>query len=252
MISLEGKTVLVTGGSRGIGRAVIRLFARAGADCVIGYLQDRKAAEQVQGEVLELGRRAVIVGGDVSQAVVVEELFARGVDAFGGIDIVVGNAGIWKRAPIDEMSEEQWDETIEINLKSVFLTCRAAVREMKRRRQGCIILVSSTAGQRGEAFYSHYAATKGAIIALTKSLAPELGSYDIRINAVAPGWVLTDMSAEVFSDPEYTKTVESEIPLGRIASAEDIAGPILYLASDLAGHIHGEVINVNGGSVLCG
>ena len=150
------------------------------------------------------------------------------------------------------MAEEEWDETIDVNLKSIYFTCHFAAIEMKPRRSGRIILVSSTAGQRGEAFYSHYAATKGAIIALVKSLASELGPWGIRVNAVAPGWVDTAMSVEELADPISRKRIEDEIPLGCVASAEEVAGPILFLASSLSSHIHGEVLNVNGGSVLCG
>jgi 3-oxoacyl-[acyl-carrier protein] reductase len=150
------------------------------------------------------------------------------------------------------MTEQQWQEMVDINLRSIYYTCHFASQEMKPRRSGSIILISSTAGQRGEAFHSHYAATKGAIIALTKSLAAELGPWNIQVNSIAPGWVDTDMCQDIFRDPKKRLEIEKSIPLGRIPSAYEVAGSILFLASDLSAHVHGEVLNVNGGSVLCG
>jgi 3-oxoacyl-[acyl-carrier protein] reductase len=200
----------------------------------------------------QAGRQAIAVAGDISKRTDVERLFDQCRESFGAVDIVVGNAGIWKKAPIDQMTEKDWDETIDVNLTSIYYTCQFAALEMKPRRSGRIILVSSTAGQRGEAFYSHYAATKGAIISLTKSLASELGPWGIRINAVAPGWVDTDMSAEALEDSTYRRLIEDKIPLGYIPGADEIAGPILFLASHLSNHVNGEILNVNGGSVLCG
>jgi 3-oxoacyl-[acyl-carrier protein] reductase len=252
LIELIGKTALVTGGSRGIGEATCRLLANAGCNVAIGYRENREAANRLVDELRRSGRHAIAVAAEISKRDEVRELFHRCRDSFGAIDIVVGNAGIWKRAAIDQMTDEDWNETVDVNLRSIYYTCHFAALEMKPRRSGKIILVSSTAGQRGEAFYSHYAATKGAIISLTKSLASELGPWGIRINAVAPGWVDTDMSAETLVDSTRRKMIEDGIPLGYIPSAEEIAGPILFLASDLANHIQGEILNVNGGSVLCG
>jgi 3-oxoacyl-[acyl-carrier protein] reductase len=228
------------------------LLAQAGANVVIGYNSDHAAARSILEDLKVSGHHTALHSGDISDPETVRNLFETARREFGTIDIVVGNAGIWKKSSIDEMSEKDWQETIDVNLKSIYLTCRQAVREMKPRRSGNIILISSTAGQRGEPYYSHYAATKGAIIAMTKSLAAELGPWNIRVNAVAPGWVTTDMCREVMSDPARREAIQAEIPLGRIASAQDIAGPILFLASALASHVHGEVLNVNGGSVLCG
>ncbi|MFQ5722093.1 MAG: SDR family NAD(P)-dependent oxidoreductase, partial [Candidatus Aminicenantales bacterium] len=168
------------------------------------------------------------------------------------IDILINNAGIWTYGEIGKMDDNIWAETMKINLDSVFQTCNQVVPSMKTRKRGCIINVSSTAGIRGEAFHSHYAASKGALISFTKSLAVELAPFSIRVNCVAPGWVDTDMCAEVFSDESFRKQVEESILLKRIPAAEDIAGPIVFLASDLACHITGEVLNVNGGAVLCG
>jgi len=252
LIDLTGRTAIITGGSRGIGRAASTLLAQAGANVVIGYQSDHAAARSIIEELRVSGRHGALHCGDVSDPHAVQGLFETARREFGKIDIVVGNAGIWKRSPIDEMTEADWHETVNTNLSSIYLTCREAAREMKARRSGNLILISSTAGQRGEPFYSHYAATKGAIIAMTKSLAAELGPWNIRVNAIAPGWVTTDMCQTVMSDPDRRESIEKQIPLGRIASSEDIAGPILFLASDLAAHVHGEVLNVNGGSVLCG
>jgi 3-oxoacyl-[acyl-carrier protein] reductase len=252
VIDLKGKTAVVTGGSRGIGRATSLLMARAGAGVAFGYRENHTAARSLIQEIRAEGHRAVAQAGDITRPETVEALFTEARRNFGGIDIVVGNAGIWKRSPIDELTEGDWEETLAVNLRSAFLLCRAAAREMKPQRSGKIVLVSSTAGQRGEAFHAHYAASKGAIIALTKSLAAELGPWNIRVNAVAPGWVTTDMTSEVFRNPELRASIEEAIPLGRVAVPQDVAGPILFLASDLANHVQGEILNVNGGSVLCG
>ncbi len=252
MIDLRGKVALVTGGSRGIGRSTALLLARAGADLCLTYQSRADAAEGVVREAGELGRRAIAVRADAGIRADMEQVFDATEKAFGKLDIIVANAGIWKRAPIDEMSEEQWDETINANLRSVYLACHYASRRMKRQGSGSLILISSTAGQRGEPFYSHYAASKGAVIAMTKALAAELGPAGIRVNCVAPGWVRTDMTSHVFADPAYLRSVEKNTPVGRIASPDQIASVVLFLASDLASHLQGEIINVNGGSVLCG
>jgi len=252
LIELKDKTVLVTGGSRGIGKATCRLFAAAGCNVAFGYRGNHESAKNLLEELQEAGHNVIAVAGDISERSTVQRLFDQCLESFGSVDIVVGNAGIWKKAAIDQMSEADWDETIDINLRSIYYTCKLAALEMKPRHSGRIILVTSTAGQRGEAFYSHYAATKGAIIAMTKSLASELGPWGIRVNAVAPGWVNTEMSSAEMKDPASRRLIEDDIPLGYVPEAEEIAGPILFLASSLANHVHGEVLNVNGGSVLCG
>lgn len=252
MIDLTGKTAIVTGGSRGIGRATCLALAEAGANVALGFQRNQAAAQTVVDEIRAKGKHAIAIQGTVSQRETFERLFNQARETFGPVDVAVGNAAVWKRAPIDEMTEEEWQEMMDVNLKSAYFICHFAAREMKPRRTGTIILVSSTAGQRGEAFHSHYAATKGAIISLTKSLASELGPWNIRVNCVAPGWVNTDMAAGFFSDRDSHESVRKAIPLGAIATAEEIAGAILFLASDLASQVHGEVLNVNGGSVLCG
>lgn len=252
MIDLKGRVALITGGSRGIGRATAILFAKANADVAITYRSNDSAANLVIEEIKNMGRKAIALKGDVSKSSDVKMIVKEVLDYFGKIDILVNNAGIWTYGAIGEMPEEIWDETMNVNLKGVYLITNEVVPIMKKQRWGRIINISSTAGQRGEAFHSHYAASKGAIIAFTKSLAVELAKFNILVNCVAPGWVNTDMCAEVFKDPAFVEQVKSTIPLGRIPEPEEIAGPILFLASDLANWITGATISVNGGSVLCG
>lgn len=250
MISLAGKRVLVTGGSRGIGRAVALLCARAGADVGVTYHTRRADAEGVAREIRSLGRRAYVGGGDLSDANRVHQLFAEVKAAFGGLDGFVANHGVWPVAetPLTSMAPERWRQTMRVNLDGAFHTTRAALGLMEAG--GRVVMIGSTAGQRGEAFHADYAATKGAIGALVKSLAIECAPH-ITVNCVAPGWVDTEMSATAFEGTERER-VASMIPLQRIATAEDIAGPVLFLLSDLARHVTGEILNVNGGSVLCG
>ena len=250
MIALDGRTALVTGGSRGIGRAAAVMLARAGADVAIGYRSRGHEAEAVVGEIRALGRRAVAVGGDLADPAAADRMAAEVAKAFGRLDIFVANAGVWPpdEVPLASLPPERWRATMAANLDAVFFSTRAALRLMGS--QGRVVLVSSTAGQRGEAGHADYAATKGALIALTKSLAVEYAP-GILVNCVAPGWVDTDMSAPAYRDGEKER-IAATIPLRRIPSAEQIAGPIVFLCSDLASHVTGEVLNVNGGSVLCG
>jgi 3-oxoacyl-[acyl-carrier protein] reductase len=250
MISLAGKTALVTGGSRGIGRAVALQLARVGADVALSYLSRAAEAESVAAEITALGHRAVTFGGDLADAATCDRMAGVVGDAFGRLDIFVANAGIWpsEEVLLGALSHERWRTTISANLDAVFLSTRAALGLMGPG--GRVVLVSSTAGQRGEAFHGDYAATKGAVIALTKSLAIEYAP-DILVNCVAPGWVDTEMCEPAFAG-EGRERVRQTIPLRRIPSPEDIAGPIVFLCSDLARHVTGEVLNVNGGTVLCG
>jgi 3-oxoacyl-[acyl-carrier protein] reductase len=252
MISLKDRTTLITGGSRGIGRATAILFAQAGSDVAFNYACREKAALEVKAEIEKRGRECLIYKADISKEAEVKSMVEDVARKWGHIDILVNNAGIWTTLEMGAMDTEVLKETIEVNLDSVFYFCNAVVPLMKKDKRGWIINVGSTAGIRGEAWHSHYAATKGAIQALTKSLAAELGPWNIRVNCVAPGWVDTDMCTEVFSDAAFKESVRQSIPLKRIPLPEDIAGPILFLASDLARHITGAIINVNGGSVLCG
>ena len=251
-LQLAGRVAIVTGASRGIGRAVVGRLAEMGANMVVNYLRDSEAAEDVVRLARAKGVDAISVQANVSDLGEAKKLVAAAIDHFKRLDILVCNAGIWEGAPVDSMSEEVWDRTIDINLKGTWTVCRAAIPYLKQRRFGRIVIVSSTAGQRGEANYSNYAASKGGQISLTKALSTELGPYGITVNAVAPGWVETEMSGEALSNANNRKSIEAIIPLGRVATADDIACPIIFLCSDWARHITGEILNVNGGSVLCG
>lgn len=251
-LSLQGRVALVTGGSRGIGRATVLRLAELGASVVVNYARDEQAASLVVREVEASGAKALAVRADVSSLAEAERLVKVTLEEFGRLDILVCNAGIWEGAPVEEISEELWDRVLAINLKGTWTMCRAAVPAMKRQRSGRIVIVSSTAGQRGEANVSNYAASKGGQISFTKSLASELAAQGVTVNSVAPGWVETEMNTEVFADESYRQKIEQAIPLGRIASADDIAHAIVFLCTDWARHITGEVLNVNGGSVLCG
>ena len=250
-MGLHGKRALVTGASRGIGAAAVRLLARAGADVAIGYNIRRADAEAVAEDARRMGVRAVTVAADVSTRAGSGMLVGTALAELGSLDIFIGNAGIWppNNVPLAEMTDEQWDRSIRQNLDSIFYTTRDVIQVMPDG--GKIVLVSSTAGQRGEAFHADYAATKGAIISFTKSLAVELGPRDITVNCVAPGWVDTEMVQDAIAESGMER-ISAAIPLGRIATAEDIAGPIVFLCSPMARHMTGEILNVNGGSVLCG
>ncbi len=249
-MTITARHALITGGSRGIGAAAAVLFARAGADVVITYHTRAAEAEQVVEQVTALGRRGWAFGGDHGDPAVVKGIFAKIDGVVPKLDVAVINHGIWPQAdvPLAQMTDERWQETMRVNLDGLFTFSRASLARLTKG--GTLILVSSTAGQRGEAFHADYAASKGAVIALTKSLAVECGP-DITVNCVAPGWVDTEMSASALRGPERAR-IDAAIPLQRPASADDIAGPILFLASPLARHITGEILNVNGGSVLCG
>jgi 3-oxoacyl-[acyl-carrier protein] reductase len=254
MISLAGKAALITGGSRGIGAAAVKLFAQAGADVVFNYSKSKDAAAQLEQEAGKHGTRVESFKADVSRHNDNKKLVDQCVARLGRLDILVANAGVWNTddLPIEKMTEKQWDDMMRTNLKSVYSVIHFAVPHMIRQKSGRIIPISSTAGQRGESFHTHYGASKGGIISLTKGLAAELARHHILVNSVAPGWVATDMSNDVLNSKAGQKMVASVIPLGRAATAEEIAGPILFLASDLANFMTGEIINVNGGSVLCG
>ena len=251
-VSLRDRVALVTGGSRGIGRAAVECFVKLGANVVANYVRDESAAQQVVSEAEARGVGALAVQADVSDSAEAQKLVNATLERFGRIDFLVCNAGIWEGSAIDQMAEEVWDRTIDLNLKGTWAVCRAAVPGMKRQQFGRIVVVSSTAGQRGEANVSNYAASKGGQISFTKSLAAELGPFGINVNSVAPGWVDTDMCADVFAEPGYRKSIEDGIPIGRVATPEDIAWPIVFLCTEWARHINGEILNVNGGSVLCG
>jgi len=252
-LKLENRVALITGGSRGIGAATVRMFLAAGARVVFSYQRARDSAEKLANE---FGRdRCAAVQTDLNSAEAAAGLVDRAIKHFGRLDILVANHGVWpnRDVPVDEMPEEQWHSTVGINLDSVFGLVKHAVTQMKKQNtSGKIVIVSSTAGQRGEAFHCDYAATKGAVISMVKGLSTELARHKIYVNCVAPGWVHTDMSAPVMSDPAYAKRVFSTIPLGRFGMPEEIAAPILFLCTEHAGFITGEIFNVNGGAVLVG
>ena len=250
-IDLGGRRALVTGGSRGVGAATARLLARAGADVAISYLSRSGDADAVVEELRALGVTAFAEAADLADPDAADGLFERVHAELGGLDIVVANAGIWTvpDVPIAEMTTAQWRRTVAINLDGVFHTVRAAARMLADG--GRIVVVGSTAGQRGEAMHGDYAATKGALISLVKGVCVELAPRDITVNCVAPGWIDTEMAAIPYQDGGRTR-IERTIPLGRVATAEDVAGPIVFLCSPLGRHITGEILNVNGGAVLCG
>lgn len=249
---LSDRVAIITGGSRGIGKATALLLASSGAHVVVNYLKDAAAANEVVNLAEAQGVKSIAVQADVAKLSEAERLLQETLEHFGRIDFLICNAGIWEGAPVESISEELWDKTQDINLKGTWSICRAAVPVMKQQRFGRIVIVSSTAGQRGEANVSNYAASKGGQISFTKSLAPELGPFGINVNCVAPGWVRTDMTEEAFTNAAEYESITKAIPLGQVATPEDIAAPIVFLCSKWASHITGEVVNVNGGSVLCG
>lgn len=250
-IDLSGKVVLVTGGSRGIGAACVKIFFEAGANVAFVFKNDNRSAEELQ----KLSNDNVLVKAyraDIFELKNIESVVKKIIADFGKIDVLVNNAGIWKHGKIDEMKIEDWNETITTNLTASFLFIKNVLPSMKKNNFGRIINISSTAGQRGEPEYSHYASSKGGMISLTKSLAVELAKYNITTNCVAPGWVYTDMTKDELSKNESKEFIKNYIPVGRAAFPEEIANAVLFLASNLANHINGEILNVNGGSVLCG
>ncbi len=256
-LSLAGRTALITGGSRGIGAACVRLFRHAGARVAFSY---QSAREQAEALVAQLGGPAscIALQQDLATPEHGQTLVETAVAALGQLDILVVNHGVWPAhdQPIDTMPLQQWRATLAINLDSTFGLVQAATAHMLTHPatgvRGHIVLVASTAAQRGEAFHTDYAASKGALISLTKSLSSELAPRGILANCVAPGWVATEMSAAALSDPETSNKATSLIPLGRVGHVDEIAGPILFLCTPLAGFISGEILNINGGAVLVG
>ena len=261
-LAMDGKVALVTGGSRGIGAETVRLFSAAGARVVFSYRQAKELALTLMDECGGPGR-CVPIEQDLSSPADGRALVGAAIKAFGRLDALVVNHGIWpaEDAPIEIMTEEQWRGTIAINLDSVFGLVQSAVVQMQLQGppptaedgpKGHIVLISSTAGQRGEALHADYAVTKGALISLTKSLSSELAPRGILVNCVAPGWVATDMSAGTLANPKLGAKIRAGIPVGRVATPKEIAGPVLFLCTPLGGFISGEVVNVNGGAVLVG
>jgi len=256
-LSLSGKVALITGGSRGIGAATVRMFSGAGGRVVFSYQKARSQAEALAKECGEKNCHAV--AGNLNNAESARALVEEAVKHFGRIDILVANHGVWpaQDVAIEKMTEEQWRSTLSINLDAVFGLVKHTVAQMKSQPRsasaaGHIVLISSTSGQRGEAFHCDYSATKGALISMVKGLSTELASAGIYVNAVAPGWVDTDMSRPALDDPRSGEEIRRTIPLGRVGKPEEIAAPVLFLCTEYGGFITGEVFNVNGGAVLAG
>lgn len=251
LLDLTGYRVVVTGGSRGIGAACCRRFAQAGATVLIHYHTRGEDAVQVLSDLRRLSDEPhALFRADLTQPEEVLHLFAFVGDQWGHLDCLVNNAGVWVNNPIERFDFPRYQETMELNVLGPFLAMAEAVPLLKRSPNASVVNITSTAGQRGEAFYSPYAASKGALISATKAWSSELAP-GIRVNSVAPGWVDTEMSAAALTGEAGAKAAAG-IPLGRVASADDIAGPVVFLASPLARHITGEILNVNGGSVLVG
>ena len=250
MKDIKGKVVLITGGSRGIGAALAAAFGQRGARVAITYLSNKIQAEGCSNSIKKKGGECLIIRADVSNPADVKKAVRKTLKAYGKIDVLVNNAGIWKEGAIGMMSGKQWDETLDINLKGTFLFCNEVAPIMKTQKNGKIINISSTAGQRGEPFHSHYAASKGGVIAFTKSIAVELAPFNINVNSVSPGWVDTEMTMDPLKNPSSRAEIEGAIPRGVVATPEDIVGAVLFLSSNLSRHIVGATINLNGGSVL--
>jgi 3-oxoacyl-[acyl-carrier protein] reductase len=253
VLSLENKVAVVTGGSRGIGAAIVRMFVRAGARVLFNYQRAEAEADRL---VSECGAHdCMAVKAELDSAQASENLVNAAVQRFGQVDIVVGNHGVWppRDVPINEMTDEQWRSTLAINVDSIFGLVKSGVAQMKKQGHGGhVVLISSTAGQRGEAFHCDYAASKGAVISMVKGLSTELARDGIYVNCVAPGWVETEMAAPALKDPVVSKRVFATIPLGRAGSPDEIASAVLFLCTPYAGFITGEIMNVNGGAVLVG
>ncbi|MEP7149181.1 MAG: SDR family NAD(P)-dependent oxidoreductase [Acidobacteriota bacterium] len=246
-----GKTAIVTGASRGVGRATAIRLAEGGANVAVNFLTNEVEALETVRICQNKGVEAIAVQADVSDMVEAQKLAKETIDRFGQIDLVVCNAGVWEGAAIEDMSEDIWNKVINTNLKSAWATTKACVPSLKKQSSGSIVMVSSTSGQRGEAGYSNYSASKGGMISFTKALATEL-CPKIRVNAVAPGWIETAMVRPAFEDDAYYQNVIAGIPLNRIATTDDVALSICFLLSDWSRHITGEIVNINGGAVLCG
>ncbi len=244
----KGKNVVVTGGSRGIGRAIAIEFGKKGANVVINYVSSDAEAEKVAEEIKSLGGNAILVKGDISSFEEGKKLIDETVKVFGTIDILINNAGMTKDGLIMRMKEEHFDKVIDINLKGVFNTCKSAVSHMLKQRSGKIINISSVVGVVGNAGQANYAASKAGVIGLTKSIAKEVGARGITVNAVAPGFIKSDMT-DVLSE-KVKDGMLGLIPLNRFGNVEDVARTVVFLASEGGDYITGQVINVDGGMVM--
>lgn len=251
MVNLQGKKILVTGGSRGIGRACAVMAAQAGADVAISYRTRTADADAVVRDITAAGRTGSALAVELTDWEASVRLAHDAADALGGLDVLVNNAGVWLPTPVADWTRASLDTVLGPNLYGALAVTRGAVDVMLRQGSGNVIYVASTAGQRGEAVYNAYAMSKGALIALTKSLAPELIDHNIRVNCVAPGWVETEMSAEALHQTREEE-IRAAILLGRAAQPEEIAACVLFLAADASSFVVGEIFNANGGAVLCG
>jgi 3-oxoacyl-[acyl-carrier protein] reductase len=256
-LSLSGKVALISGGSRGIGAATVRMFSAAGAKVAFSYRSARAQAEALAAECGSASCHPIAC--DLNNPSAARSLVTETVKHFGRLDILVANHGVWpvEDVPIERMSDEQWHMTVSINLDAVFGLVKHAVAQLKAQTRGSgpaghIVLISSTSGQRGEAFHCDYSASKGALISMVKGLSTELAASRIYVNCVAPGWVDTDMTTEALADPKSGEEIRRTIPMGRVGKPEEIAGPVLFLCTEHASFITGEVFNVNGGAVLSG
>ncbi|RKD34400.1 3-oxoacyl-[acyl-carrier-protein] reductase [Thermohalobacter berrensis] len=247
-MNLEGKVALVTGGSRGIGKAIALKLASAGANIVINYSRNDKKAKEVIKEVEDLGRKGIAIQADVSKLDQAQELINKAIEKFGKIDILVNNAGITRDNLLMRMSEDEWDDVISVNLKGAFNVTKSIIRKMLRQKSGSIINIASVVGLSGNAGQCNYAASKAGLVGFTKSVAKEVAKKNVRVNAIAPGFIQTDMTDKLPDKvkDEYIK----KIPLNRFGETEDIANAVLFLASDMSKYITGQVLVVDGGMLM--
>lgn len=248
MGKLDGKTAVVTGASRGIGRAIALELAKEGANVVVNYSGSKEKADEVVEEILKIGKKAIAVQANVADNESVQNLMKTALDEFGSIDILVNNAGITRDNLLMRMKEEEWDEVIQTNLKGVFLCTKAVTRQMMKQRSGRIINIASVVGVTGNAGQANYTAAKAGVIGLTKTTSRELASRNILVNAVAPGFITTEMTDAL---PEDIKnTMLSQIPLAKLGKPEHVAKAVVFLASDDAEYITGQVLHVDGGIAM--
>ncbi len=248
-MKLEGKKAIVTGGSRGIGKAIALMYAKEGADVLVNYHSNDAAAKETCAQIEALGRKAVAVPADVANYTSAQDMVEECVKQLGGVDIVVNNAGVSKPSMLLKMKEEDWDAIIDIHLKAAFNTTQAAGRHMKEQKYGKIINVISTAGIFGTIGQINYASAKAGIIGFTKSASRELGRYGINVNVICPGITKTEMTGKLQTDEKLKKIYEGRIQLGRFAEPEEIAPAFVFLASDDASYITGQVLGVDGGYI---
>jgi 3-oxoacyl-[acyl-carrier protein] reductase len=249
MIDLQGTVALVTGGSRGIGWAISERLAQAGADVAIVYRTDAEAADEAVRTLREEGVEAEAFRCDVADEAAVAATVAAVVERFGRVDALVNNAGVWRRAPLFELTGDELDGMFRTNLTGAIFMIRECARDMLARGRGRVVNIASTAGIRGEAEHAHYAASKGALFALTRSLVGELSPRGVTVNLVSPGWVVTEMTESVLT-PEKLREIVKTIPTGRLSHPGDVANAVAFLVSPLADQITGANIDVNGGAVF--